>query len=162
VRRKIRGKWDFMLGNAAPDSEDGIGCNEEEEDDEMVAPAAMKLEALVPDEYNEDAATAAALATSKANEKAKWSWPGLEDVVQLLAMVTDHVAFLPPPPPFPPHAPPRAAWDGQEVPPPPQHVPPATPPQYVSPPEVPAWGQQLWAPPSFVKLISDNEEDYRA
>jgi hypothetical protein len=48
------------------------------------------------------------------------------------------------------------------VPPPPQYALPATPPlyahppQYVpQPPEVPA----LWAPPSFVDLVSDDEED---
>jgi hypothetical protein len=41
--------------------------------------AVAKLEALVPDDYDKDAATAtaAALAASKADEEAKWSWPGL-------------------------------------------------------------------------------------
>jgi hypothetical protein len=59
TRRTIRGKRDFMLGDAAPDNEDEIGYNDEEdeeEDNEMedVPPAIMKLEALVPDDYDED------------------------------------------------------------------------------------------------------------
>jgi hypothetical protein len=35
---------------------------------EDVTPAAMKLEALVPDDYNEDAAMVAALEASKVDE----------------------------------------------------------------------------------------------
>jgi hypothetical protein len=66
-----------------------------------------KLEAVLPDDYDEDAATAAALAASLAGEEAKWSWLGLEDIVQLSVMVAEHAASLPPPP-LPPNAPPQA------------------------------------------------------
>jgi hypothetical protein len=44
-------------------------------------------------------------------------------------------------------------------------MPPTTPPhftppsKYAQPAEVPTWAQQLWAPPPFVDLVSDNEED---
>jgi hypothetical protein len=47
-----------------------------------------------------------------------------------------------------------------------QYVPFATPPQYASqqpqyvqPPEVPAWTHQLWAPLPFVDLVFDDEKD---
>jgi hypothetical protein len=79
-----------------------------------VPPAIVKLEVLVPDDYNEEAVTAVALAASTADEDSKWSWQGLEDVVHLSAMVAEHIASLPLPPPLPPHAPPHAAWDGSD------------------------------------------------
>ncbi|KAK1569371.1 hypothetical protein QYE76_011851 [Lolium multiflorum] len=88
-------------------------------------PASVKLEALVPEDYDEDAATAAAMEMSKAEE----------DVVQLSTMVVEHVASLPPPPPLALHAPPQATWEGQMVPPPPQYASPATRSQYVYPPQ---------------------------
>jgi hypothetical protein len=142
ARRMIRGKRDFMHGDAAPYSEDEISYNDEEdEDDEMEdvpPPVIVKLEAAVHDDYDEEVATAAALAASMADEESKW--PGLEDAIQLLAMVAEHVASLPPPPPLPP-----------------QYMP--QPPQYAPPPEVTAWAQQLWTPPLFVVLVSDDEED---
>jgi hypothetical protein len=50
---------------------------------EDTPPAAAKLKAVLPDDYHEDAATAAALVVSLAEEEAKWSWLGLEDIVQL-------------------------------------------------------------------------------
>jgi hypothetical protein len=93
-------------------------------------PASVKLEAIVTDDYDKDAATATAMELSRAEEEAKWSWPGLDEIVQLTAMVADHVAYLPPPP-LPPHAPPHASWEGQMVPPPRQYVPPATPQLYI-------------------------------
>jgi hypothetical protein len=135
-----------MPGDDAPDSENEVVYDEDDEDGEMEnAPlAAVKLEAVLPDKYDEEAATAAALAASLADEEAKWSWPGLEDIVQLSAMVAEHVASLPPTPPLSPHAPPQVEWDGQEVPPPPppHFVPPpqcaSPPPQYAQPAEVPA------------------------
>jgi hypothetical protein len=61
------------------------GDEDEEEDDEMgdVPSAVVKLEAVLPENYDEDATTGAAMATSLEHKEAKWSWPGLEDVVQL-------------------------------------------------------------------------------
>jgi hypothetical protein len=43
--------------------------------------AIVKLEAVVPDNYDEEVATAATLAASMGDEDAKWSWPVLEDIV---------------------------------------------------------------------------------
>jgi hypothetical protein len=88
-----------------------------EDEMEDAAPlTAVKLEVIVPGDYDEEVATAAAMELSNAEEEAKWSWPGLEDVVQLSAMVAEHIANLPPPPPLLLHAPPQAAWVGQMVP----------------------------------------------
>jgi hypothetical protein len=42
---------------------------------EDVHPAAIKLEAILPDNYGEDAATSTAMAASLADEEAKLSWP---------------------------------------------------------------------------------------
>jgi hypothetical protein len=36
---------------------------------------------VLPNNYDDEVATAAALAVSLADIEAKWSWPGLEDVV---------------------------------------------------------------------------------
>jgi hypothetical protein len=65
---------------------------------------------------------ATALMQSKADEEAKWSWPGLDEVVELTSFVVERMASLPPPPPLPPHAPPWAEWEGQMVSPPPQYA----------------------------------------
>jgi hypothetical protein len=46
-----------------------------------VPPATVKLEDVVPNNYDENAATVAALAASLSDEEAKWSWPGLDDIV---------------------------------------------------------------------------------
>jgi hypothetical protein len=83
ARRVIRGRWDFMPGNNDPDNEDEVFYEDgdedkgedEKEDDKMedVPRAAVKLEAVLPDNYDEDAATTAAMATSLADEEAKWS-----------------------------------------------------------------------------------------
>jgi hypothetical protein len=73
--------------SSALDIEDEVfykdGNEDEEEDDEMgdVPSAAVKLEVVLLENYDEDATTAAAMATSLEDEEAKWSWPGLEDVV---------------------------------------------------------------------------------
>jgi hypothetical protein len=101
--------------------------------------ATVKLEGIVPQDYDEEAATAAAMELSKAEEGPSGRGRSWRDVVQLSAMVAKHVANLPPPPPLPPHAPPQATWDGQMVP-PPHYMPP---PQYTpqQPPEVHAWAQ---------------------
>jgi hypothetical protein len=64
-----------MPGDAAPDSEDKIG-SDDEDDDEMKDVSPVKLVALVPDDYDEEAATVAALAALKAHEDSKWSWLG--------------------------------------------------------------------------------------
>jgi hypothetical protein len=75
-----------MLDDNVPNSEDevfygdGKEKGEEEDDDdgmEDVHPAAIKLEAILPDNYDEDAATSTAMAASLADEeaKAKLSWP---------------------------------------------------------------------------------------
>jgi hypothetical protein len=85
--RVIRGRWDFMPADDAPDSADKVFYDEDsdddDEDDEMegVPPAAVKLEAVVPDSYDEEDAMAAALQASLADEEAKYSWLRLEDVV---------------------------------------------------------------------------------
>jgi hypothetical protein len=47
-----------------------------------VPPAIVKLEVLVPDDYKEEAATDAALATSKADEESKWSF-GVPDLLTI-------------------------------------------------------------------------------
>jgi hypothetical protein len=44
---------------------------------EDVPTAVVKLEAVLLDNYDEDAATAATMAASLVDEEAKWSWPGL-------------------------------------------------------------------------------------
>jgi hypothetical protein len=129
-----------------------------------VPPAIVKLEVLVPDDYNEEAVTAVALAASTADEDSKWSWQGLEDVVHLSAMVAEHIASLPLPPPLPPHAPPHAAWDGSDgstrF-----HLLRSTRRSSRStcrrpqPTEVPAWAHQLLARPPCVDLVSDDKED---
>jgi hypothetical protein len=46
-------------------------------EDVTLAPA--KLEAVVPDDYDEKVATTATLAASMADDEAKWSWLGLDD-----------------------------------------------------------------------------------
>jgi hypothetical protein len=65
--------------------EDGEEDDEEDEEDEDemgdVPSAAVKLEAFLLENYDQDATTAAAMATSLEDEEAKWSWPGLDDVV---------------------------------------------------------------------------------
>jgi hypothetical protein len=104
----IHGKRNLLPGDATPDSEDEVGYDDEEGNDmEDVPPATVKMEALVPDDYDEEAATAAALSASKADEDLKW----LQDVVEPSAVVAEHVASLPPPPPLPLHASPQVAWD---------------------------------------------------
>ncbi|KAK1602713.1 hypothetical protein QYE76_027025 [Lolium multiflorum] len=90
----------------------------------------VKQETFVLNDYDEEAAIAAAMEQSRTEEEAKWSWTGLDEVLQLPAMVADHIASLPPPLLLPPHAPPQAEWDGQTVPPPPQYQPPPTPPYW--------------------------------
>jgi hypothetical protein len=120
ARRVIRDHREFMPGDDVPDNENEVVYDEDDDDEEDVKmedvpPAAVKLEDVVPNNYDEDAATAAAMAASLADEDTKW--PGYEDVVQLSIMVTTHVASLPPPRPLLPHAPPHKVWDGQEVPP---------------------------------------------
>jgi hypothetical protein len=55
--------------------------DEEEDDNEMEGAAAVKLEVVLPDSYDEDAAMTAAMAASLADEEAKWSWTGLDDIV---------------------------------------------------------------------------------
>jgi hypothetical protein len=141
----IRGTLDFQPGEAARDNGD-----EKDEEMEDVAPlVAVKPEALIPDDYDEEAAIAATLTTSKANEDSKWSWPRLEDVVQLSAMLAEHVASLPLPTTI---ATTRATTESVGRPDGPtssavRYAPPTTPPQYVQqqshyvpqPPEVPAW-----------------------
>jgi hypothetical protein len=47
--------------------------------------ATVKLEPGVPEDYDEDAATTAALELSKAQEDGKWTWQGLEEAIQLSA-----------------------------------------------------------------------------
>jgi hypothetical protein len=65
-----------MLGDGAPDNEDEDLYDDDGDDDEMedVPPADVKLEALITDDYDEDAATATTLAASEADEEAKYSW----------------------------------------------------------------------------------------
>jgi hypothetical protein len=57
----------------------------EEDDDKMedVPLAAMKVETVLSDNYGEDAAMTAVMAASLTDEEIKWSWLGLEDIVQL-------------------------------------------------------------------------------
>jgi hypothetical protein len=74
----IRGKQDFIPGDVALDSEDEIGY----EDEEDASPSPVKLEVLVPDDYEEEAATDAALAASKADEESKWSF-GVPDLLTI-------------------------------------------------------------------------------
>jgi hypothetical protein len=95
----ICGRREFMPGNDAPDSENEAVYDEDDEDEEMkdLRLAGVKLEDVIPDNYDENTATAAAMAASLADEDANWL--GLEDVVQLSAMVAAHVASLSPPPP---------------------------------------------------------------
>jgi hypothetical protein len=85
AQRVIRGRWDFMPGDDVPDSKYEVFYeeNDEEDDDEMedMPPAAVKLVAVLPDNYGEDAAMAIAMAASLADEEARWSWPGLEDII---------------------------------------------------------------------------------
>jgi hypothetical protein len=175
ARRVIHGRRDSIPGDDVPDSEDDVFYKDgedadEEGDNEMEgAPSAtVKLKAVLLDNYDKDVATTGAMAASLVDEEAKWSWPGLEDIVQLPQMVAEHVAFLPPPLSLPPHAPPQAAWDGQDVPPPPPPTPRqfAPPLQYALPPphdaepaKVPVWSHQLWKPPPFIDLVLDDEED---
>jgi hypothetical protein len=72
-RRVIHGRQYFMPGDDVPDSKDEVLYEDEEE----YAPrAVVKLEAVLP-----DAAITAAMAASLADEEAKWSWPGLDDIV---------------------------------------------------------------------------------
>ncbi|KAK1649912.1 hypothetical protein QYE76_067717 [Lolium multiflorum] len=77
----IREKCDFQpsedydaLDAAIEEEDEGGDDNEEMED--MASPTTVKLAVLVPDSYVEDAATAAALVQSRADEDAKWSWRG--------------------------------------------------------------------------------------
>jgi hypothetical protein len=116
ARRVICDLCEFRPGDDAPDSENEVFYDDEDDDNDEdmddVPPSIVNLEVVVPDNYDEDAATAAAMATSLADEDAKWPW--LEDIVQLSAMVAAHVPSIPP---LPPHAPPQAASDGQQVPP---------------------------------------------
>jgi hypothetical protein len=93
----IRDVWDFQ-----PDENYDVlaaATSENEEDDEEenasqhledeAPPATVKLEALVPDDYDEDAATTTTMELSKAEEEARWSWPGLEDVLQAATVCHD-------------------------------------------------------------------------
>jgi hypothetical protein len=137
-------------------------------DDDDDAPPAVKQEPLLPEDYN-DAAVPRALAESKAEEDAKWSREAeLDDVVWLSALVAEHHASLPSPPPLPPHAPPHAEWQGQMVPPPPQQQAPPVQPAYpawpqqapLAYPEYPAWPQHgAWTPPTLVDLTQDEDEE---
>jgi hypothetical protein len=104
-------RWSAGGGGAdssALDIEDEVFYEDGEEDGEMgdMPSAAMKLEAVLPKNYDEDASTTTAMAASLEDEEARWSLPGLEDVIQLWQMVVEHVASLPSPPSLPPHAPP--------------------------------------------------------
>jgi hypothetical protein len=44
-------------------------------------PTTIKMEALVLNDYDEEAAVDAALAALKADEESKWLWLGLEDII---------------------------------------------------------------------------------
>jgi hypothetical protein len=93
----IRDRLEFMLSDDAPVSENEVFYDEDDNDNEemdAMPPTDVKLEDVVPENYDEDVATANAMAASLADEDAKWL--GLEDVVQLSAMVAAHVASLPP------------------------------------------------------------------
>jgi hypothetical protein len=93
--RTIHGTQDFLPSEVTPDSEDEVDDDYNEEDEEMEdmpPPSTMKMEALFPDNYDEEAATAVALVVSKVDEDSKWSWPRLEEVVHVFALVVEHVA----------------------------------------------------------------------
>jgi hypothetical protein len=68
LHQVIRGRRDFMPNDDAPDSEDEDDKKDdvvdEEADIEMedVPPATVKLEVVLPDNYDDDAATAATMA----------------------------------------------------------------------------------------------------
>jgi hypothetical protein len=103
ARRAICKKRDFVpvkdYGVLAAAASEGRYEEDNNQDmDDETPPATVKLEALAPDDYDEDADTNAAMEVSKAEEEAKWSSHGLDEAVQLSAMVADHVASLPPPP----------------------------------------------------------------
>jgi hypothetical protein len=59
AHRTIHVKRDFQPGKATPESKDENEDDEEMED--VVSPTIVELEVLVPDDYDEDAATPAAL-----------------------------------------------------------------------------------------------------
>jgi hypothetical protein len=61
-----------------PDDDTPENENEVASDEDM-PPAAVKLEDVVPDNYDEDVAMADAMAASLANEDA--NWPGYEDTI---------------------------------------------------------------------------------
>jgi hypothetical protein len=150
ARRATRGVHDFQPGK---DYEDLTAATNEEKDDndDDVPSTAVKKDTFLPSNYDEEAAIARALEELNAEEEAKWSCDGLDEVTRLTTMLAEHNTSLPPPPSLPPHAPPLAAWVGQLVPPPPplpQHnVTPAQPVWLPPPlldhgtPEYPLWAQ---------------------
>jgi hypothetical protein len=69
-----------MPGDHEPDSENEVIYEEEDDDEdddkdeemEDVPPVPVKMEDVVPDNYDEDAAKAAAMVSSLADKDAKW------------------------------------------------------------------------------------------
>jgi hypothetical protein len=86
---------------------------DDEDEEDGNAPLATKEEALLPDDYDEEAAAPHAVAESKAKEDAKWSSEeGLDAVIPLSALVAGHHTPLLPPLPLVPHASLHAEWQG--------------------------------------------------
>jgi hypothetical protein len=75
-----------------------------------------EYKAVLATSYDEEALQQQVLEASKADDDR--AFPGLEEALELTGMVAGHLASLSRPPPLPVHAPPRAAYAGQEDPPP--------------------------------------------
>jgi hypothetical protein len=129
-----------------------------EEADEAMADATLPGVDDLPSEYQ--AVLVAwydlqqVLEASKADEDA--AFPDYEETIALTGMVAEHIAFLPPPPPMPAHAPPLTDYEGQEGPPPPdvprrrqRHDHPHG--VVINPPQQPQ-------PEVVVNLVSDDKE----
>jgi hypothetical protein len=91
-------------------------------------PPAVKQEALLPEDYDEDVAVARAFVKSNAEEDVKWSWEaGFDNIIRLSALGAEYHALFPPPPLLPPHTPPQVKWLEKMAPLPPQQAPLAYP-----------------------------------
>jgi hypothetical protein len=87
--------------------------SDDEDEEDGNVPLATKEEALLLDDYDEEASAPHTIAESKAKEDAKWSSEeGLDDVIPLSALVAGHHTPLLLPLPLVPHASLHAEWQG--------------------------------------------------
>jgi hypothetical protein len=99
--------------------EDNVIIKQEDDEamDDAAAPGIGNLppayKVVLAAGYDEEALIQQVLEASKVGEDA--AFPDLQEAIALTKMVAEHMASLPTPPLLPAHAPPQAAYQGQEV-----------------------------------------------